>query len=116
MKITNLEKTERKQMEMEGASNVWKQVPLGSADSSPSFAVRVFTLGPYGHTPYHAHPFEHLNYVITGEGVVVRGGGEEEEVKTGDFILVLPGEKHQYRNKSTTGPFVIICAVPKEYE
>jgi quercetin dioxygenase-like cupin family protein len=42
--------------------------------------------------------------------------GEENSLKQGDFALVLPGEKHQYRNASADHPFVMICAVPKQYE
>ena len=42
--------------------------------------------------------------------------GKEHELKKGDFVMILPGEVHQYRNTSTSGPLVIICAVPKEYE
>ena len=34
----------------------------------------------------------------------------------GDFALVLPHEKHQYRNTSPDRAFRMICAVPKEYE
>jgi quercetin dioxygenase-like cupin family protein len=30
--------------------------------------------------------------------------------------MVLPDEKHQYRNKSESKPLIFICAVPKEYE
>jgi hypothetical protein len=33
----------------------------------------------------------------------------------GDFALVKPGEKHQYRNKGDQ-PFKMICGVPKEFE
>jgi quercetin dioxygenase-like cupin family protein len=42
--------------------------------------------------------------------------GEERPVKKGDFVLVLPDEKHQYKNGSTQNPLIMICAVPKEYE
>jgi quercetin dioxygenase-like cupin family protein len=44
------------------------------------------------------------------------GNGEEHEVKKGDFALILPDEKHQYKNKSSSEPMLFICAVPKEYE
>ena len=67
-------------------------------------------------TPYHTHPFEHLNYVIEGHGALVMEGGEEYEIEKGDFALVLPDEKHQYRNKSASESLIVICAVPKEYE
>jgi quercetin dioxygenase-like cupin family protein len=101
---------------MEGACCVSKQVPVSKDDGSPQFAFRVFTIDPGGNTPYHTHPFEHINYIIDGNGVIVTETGEERPVKKGDFALVLPGEKHQYKNTSAAEPLVMICAVPKEYE
>ena len=88
---------------------------MGSSIGAPIFSFRVFTIEPGGHTPLHSHPFEHMNYVIEGNGTVV-GGNREIAVKKGNFALILPGETHQYRNTSTSEPLVIICAVPKEYE
>ena len=116
MKITRLDDVKREIPKMEGASGIIKQVPVSEQDGSPLFSFRVFTFEPGGHTPFHTHSFEHINYVIEGSGAVVTGSGEEREIKKGDFILILPNEKHQYRNKSTGNPLVIICAVPKEYE
>jgi quercetin dioxygenase-like cupin family protein len=116
MKVTNLEQTEKTKMTMEGAKDVFKQIPVAKSDGSPSFSVRVFTIMPGGHTPYHTHPFEHLNYIIEGQGVVVTASGEEVPVKKGDFALVLPEEKHQYKNMSSDQELIVICAVPKEYE
>ncbi len=116
MKITRLEREEKSRMAMEGAKDVWKQVPLSKLDGAPNFSFRVFTILPGGHTPYHAHPFEHMNYIIEGEGFVVTESGEERPVQKGDFALVLPGEKHRYKNGSAAAPMVMICAVPKEYE
>ena len=116
MKITNLDSTIMTEVTMEGASKVKKQLLISSQDGSPTFSFRVFTVEPGGHTPFHTHAFEHLNYIIDGEGAVVTQMGEEKPVKKGDFVLVLPGEKHQYKNKSSSRPFVMICAVPKEYE
>ncbi len=116
MKITALDALEKIKVEMEGAVKVWKQVPISKNDGSPSFSFRVFTIEPNGNTPYHRHPFEHINYVIEGYGILVEGDGQEYNIKTGDFALVLPVVKHQYKNKSATEPLVIICAVPKEYE
>lgn len=116
MKISSLDKAEKVRANVEGAKDVFKQVPISKQDGSPHFSFRVFTIEPDGHTPYHTHPFEHLNYVIEGHGCLVEESGKEHEVKKGDFVLVLPGEKHQYRNKSPKEPFLIICAVPKEYE
>ncbi len=116
MKITNLNKVEKKRVTMAGAKDVFKQVPISKDDGSPMFSFRVFTVEGKGHTPYHAHPFEHLNYIIEGRGVLVSETGEECEIETGDFALISPNEKHQYKNTSGSDPLVMICAVPKEFE
>ncbi len=116
MKICRLETSKNSVVDMEGAEKVYKQVPVSKDDGSPNFSFRVFTIEPDGHTPFHEHAFEHVNYVIEGSGVIKAQNGEEFEFKKGDFALVLPGEKHQYRNTSKSEPLVMICAVPKEYE
>ena len=115
MKIPNLDKTSIVTPVMSGAQGITKQMPISSADGSPSFSFRVFTVKPGGHTPLHAHLFEHLNYIISGSGTLVEGFSEHP-VQEGDFALVLPGEAHQFRNSSTDRDLVFICAVPKEYE
>ena len=116
MKINSLIEVKKIAVNMEGAHNVYKQVPISKDDGTPNFSFRVITIEPQGHTPFHTHPFEHLNYIIDGNGFIVTEIGEELEVKKGDFALVLPDEKHQYRNKSESKPMIMICAVPKEYE
>jgi quercetin dioxygenase-like cupin family protein len=56
-----------------------------------------------------------MNYIIEGIGALVNEKGEETLLKPGDFALVNPDEKHQYRNKGNF-PFKMICGVPKEFE
>ena len=116
MKTIRLENVKKEKMMMEGADKVFKQVPISKETGSPSFCFRVFTIEPTGHTPYHTHDFEHLNYVIEGNGTLVDAQGVENQIKAGEFALVLPNEKHQFKNMSETDPFIIICAVPNEYE
>ena len=116
MKTVSLRNMEKTKVTMEGAKDVWRQLPISKNDGSPRFSFRVFTIEPGGHTPFHAHPFEHLNYIIEGRGALVAQNGEEKKIGKGDFALVLPDEKHRYKNTSATEPFVMICAVPKEYE
>ena len=116
MKITRLDQVEKTKVTMEGAKDAYKQVPISLKDGTPLFSFRVFTIAPRGHTPFHAHPFEHINYIIEGNGVVVSEGGAERPVGKGDFALVLPNEIHQYKNTEKAQNLVMICAVPKEYE
>lgn len=115
MHISSLGKAKKTRLDLEGAKGVQKQIPISSADGTPTFSFRVFTIEPGGHTPHHTHPFEHLNYVIEGHGTVLGQDGEHE-INQGDFAMILPGETHQYRNTSTSQPLIVICAVPKEYE
>ncbi len=116
MKVVRLGDVPKEAVTMEGAHRACKQVPLSKLDGAPHFVFRVFTLEPGGYTPYHSHESEHLNYVIEGEGTLVDGEGRGTHLEAGCFAMVLPHEKHQYRNRSEERPFVMICAVPKEYE
>ena len=56
-----------------------------------------------------------MNYIIEGKGALVNEAGEEQHLKAGDFALVNPDEKDQYRNMGDK-PFKMICGVPKEFE
>ncbi|TFG89906.1 MAG: cupin domain-containing protein [Candidatus Atribacteria bacterium] len=56
-----------------------------------------------------------MTYVIEGIGCLVNEAGEETPLKAGDFALVDPSEKHQYRNKGDK-PFKMILGVPNEFE
>lgn len=116
MKVINISEVQKKTVTMDGAQNVQKQIPISKADGTPNLALRVFTVEPDGHTPYHNHNYEQLNYIIEGEGVLINDKGEELPLKEGDFALVLPNEMHQYKNVSKEKPFVFICGVPKEFE
>ncbi len=115
MYVTDLDKVKQFVPEMAGAEKVLKQVPIGRAEGTPTFSFRVFTIEPGGHTPYHSHLFEHINYVIQGQGTLV-GKETRQPLKKGNFVLIPPGEMHQYQNTAARGNLVIICAVPKEYE
>ncbi len=115
MHITRLDKVEKVIPQMEGARGIYKQVPISKTDGAPAFSFRVFTIEPGGHTPFHQHQFEHMNYIIKGNGVVVTKD-QEYAIKEGDFALVLPGETHQFKNTAKDRDLVFICAVPREYE
>jgi len=114
MKITNLRQCPSSPVNMEGAEGALRQVPIGKADGAPNFSIRVFTLEPGGHTPHHSHESEHLNYILEGSGEVLEGE-TPRPVRQGDFVLVTPHEKHQYRNTGET-PLVFLCMVPSQYE
>ena len=114
MKIIRLEACESVPIDMQGVAGATKQVPIGQADGAPNFSIRVFTLDPGGHTPHHEHESEHLNYILEGTWELMEGN-QPRQIKRGDYILVKPHERHQYRNTGDT-PLKFMCMVPKEYE
>ncbi|MEW5826862.1 MAG: cupin domain-containing protein [Candidatus Bipolaricaulota bacterium] len=95
-----------------GARAVEKKVLLGTQDGVPNFVLRQFTLAPDGHSPEHAHAWEHEIYVLSGEGLAVTSAGTHP-LAPGDAVFVPPLERHQFRNPGPT-PFVFLCIVPRE--
>ena len=46
MKITRLDKVKKVKMIMEGAKDIYKQIPISKNDGAPVFSLRVFTNEP----------------------------------------------------------------------
>lgn len=115
MKITQLDKVEKTRMNSDEVKGLSKQLPVGTPDGAPNFSMRVFSVEPGGYTPYHAHPWEHENYILQGNGVMLNEAGEASPVKAGDFAFVAPDEKHQFKNTGSE-TLQFICLVPKEHE
>ena len=116
MIIKNINQTIKEEVVLPGAEKAVKQILIGQADGTPNYSMRVFTLLPEGKTPYHAHNYEHLNYVISGTGYLLDIDGNKHPIKQGEFALIPANEKHQFCNDSINSDFVIICLVPKEFE
>ena len=65
-----------------------------------------------GYTPKHRHPWQHINYMIEGDGELMIDG-KVNKVTSGSFAFVPPGALHQFRNAGK-GTFKFICIVPEE--
>ena len=98
-------------VEMEGVKDARVQVLFGPHDNAPTFAMRIFTLGPGGHTPYHDHPFEHEVMILNGQ-LGVTTPDSVIPVHPGDVLLIHPGETHQFQNLSITDTAEFMCLVP----
>jgi quercetin dioxygenase-like cupin family protein len=105
-------KVAAKEVDMEGAKDVRMRMAIGVDDGAPNFIMRIFEVGPGGHTPFHTHAFEHENYIMDGEGSIVYPDGKEDPLVPGDIAFVPPNVKHQYKNAGK-GVFRFICLVPK---
>jgi len=106
----NLKDIEAKDVSGGEIKNVLKQVPIGPEQGWENNTLRVFTIGPGGHTPKHSHDWEHVNYVISGSGTL-EIDGKKQEMARGTFAFVPPNVEHQYSNGSDED-FVMICIVP----
>ena len=102
------------EVQMAGAKNVSKKVPVGEKEGWAGYTMRTFTLAPGGHTPLHAHDWEHVNYVIRGRGRLMLDG-KENEIGEKDFAFVPPNHEHQFSNPFDEA-FEFICIVPNRGE
>lgn len=93
---------------------VTKRLLLGPKDGAPTFAVRLFSLAPGGHTPAHAHPYEHGVLVLQGEGEVLSETGASP-IGPGTVVLVRPHEFHGFRNTGQE-KLEFLCIVPVDVE
>jgi quercetin dioxygenase-like cupin family protein len=97
-------------VEQEGAAGVKIRWLIAKGDAAPNFAMREFELAPGGHTPFHAHGWEHEVYVLAGEGAVVGDAGEFP-LESGTVVFVPPDENHNFRNTGEA-PLRFLCLVP----
>lgn len=95
---------------VEGAEGVSKSGLITKSDGAPTFAMRHFRLEPGGKTPWHAHDWEHVVYVLEGEGTLATESGETP-FAAGDSLLVEPDETHNFVNHGS-GPLRFLCIVP----
>ncbi len=109
-----LKKSELKLQEinMESARNVLKQTAVTKNEGWDGWSMRIFTLKEGGFTPFHSHPWPHINYIIKGTGTLYIDG-KEQAVESGDTAYIKGGEDHQFKNKGDED-FSFICIVPEE--
>ncbi len=110
MKLSHYKDIQLEDVTMEGARGAKIRWLISEKDGAPNFAMRMFEVDPGGFTPYHAHSWEHENFIVEGEGVLTT---EDKDIpfKPGDVIYVEPFMKHNYRN---TGKSVLkfLCMIP----
>ncbi|PLX67708.1 MAG: cupin [Denitrovibrio sp.] len=110
MFVDNLKFIKKIPMNIPGALNVVKQVPIGNAEGWEDHAMRVFTISDMGNTPKHSHEWPHINYIIKGEGIL-HMNGTDHPVEEGSVSYVPKGVEHQFKS-TTKGEFSFICIVP----
>ncbi len=92
--------------------NVMKQVLVGPEQGWQGWVMRQFTIGAEGYTPRHTHPWPHINYIVSGQGILFLDG-QECQIKAGSVAYVPDNSEHQFKN-SGAEDLVLICIVPEE--
>jgi quercetin dioxygenase-like cupin family protein len=110
MKAGPYHRVPEKKVDDPEAKDVFIRVVIGPEDGAKNFHMRYFRVRPGGHTPHHAHPWEHENYVLAGRGEVVTPDGPKA-VGPGDVVFIEAGMKHQYRNAGEAD-FEFLCLIP----
>jgi quercetin dioxygenase-like cupin family protein len=85
---------------------------VGKDEGWDSHVLRVLTLEKDGYSPFHKHPWPHINYVLEGIGEI-EIEGVIKPVEKGSYAYIPANHMHQFRNKSDQ-PFMFICIVPTE--
>lgn len=93
------------------AKDVFMRIAIGPKDGAPNFVKRIFTVLPGGHTPRHAHDFEHGIFFLQGTGKVWFES-EYHAVQPGFVTFIPPNQEHQFLNTGDEN-LVFICVVPK---
>lgn len=99
---------------MDGVSGVRMEVLVGRADGAPTFSMRHFVVEPGGHTPHHAHNYEHEVVILEGEAEV-QHGAEVHRVSAGSALLIEANQMHQFRNTGRD-PLRFLCFVPVTFD
>ena len=94
----------------EGARGATVRWLLSRPEGAPNFAMRLFELAPAGCTPLHDHSWEHEVFLLEGRAELVQPSGPTQ-LAAGDAVLVLPGERHQFRNTADR-PARFLCLIP----
>jgi quercetin dioxygenase-like cupin family protein len=110
MKVVYYERIEQAAVQMEGARGVQMRCLIGEEDRAPNFTMRQFEVAPGGHTPKHAHNYEHEVFVLEGAGVVLEGD-VESPLRAGTVVYVPANQVHQFRNTGAA-PLKFLCLIP----
>ncbi len=92
------------------AKGIAARVVIGKSDGAHNFCMRVFEIAPGGHTPRHAHAWEHEMFVHSGAGEGY-GHGRWHPMESGNVVFIPGNEEHQMRNPGQES-FVVVCLVP----
>ncbi|MBC7834857.1 MAG: cupin domain-containing protein [Phycisphaerales bacterium] len=109
MVIRNINDVQQSPVTIPGVKGCTMAVMAGRADGCPNFSMRHFKVEPGGHSPRHAHDYEHEVFIVEGGGTAYFEGSERS-IRSGDVIYVPADKEHQFM----AGPAGLrfLCLVP----
>ncbi|MBN2620690.1 cupin domain-containing protein [candidate division WOR-3 bacterium] len=111
MKIVHAQDVPSEASSLAGTKRTTLRWLIAAKDGAPHYAMRLFEIEPGGAIPVHTHgDIEHEIFIVEGEAIC-NDGKNESKVKTGDALLVLPGDQHSFKN-TTDHMFRFICVIP----
>ncbi len=97
MYVTSVERVREYDVDAEGAFKVRVKYLLHKGVGAKRLQLRLFTVDVGGYTPLEKHAHEHEVFILRGRALL-RGGGEEVELKPGNVIFIPSFEGHQFEN------------------
>jgi quercetin dioxygenase-like cupin family protein len=76
--------------------------PLNAPPEPARAVMALVTFEPGARTAWHTHPLGQTLVVTAGSGWVQREGDAIQEIRQGDVVYFLPGEKHWHGATATT--------------
>jgi quercetin dioxygenase-like cupin family protein len=110
MKVTPIAEHKQDEVTLPGAEKVRMRMLIGPAEGAEVFHMRHFEVQPGGHTPHHAHDYEHEVLILKGRGTVKSEQGDRP-CRRGDVVWIPANEKHQFQNAADE-PLEFICLIP----
>lgn len=112
MVISNIDNITGAKVENKEAKNVIMKVLISASEGWNDYVMRVFEIAENGYTPKHSHPWQHIIFVISGEGELFYDG-KVHNITTGSYAFVESNKLHQFKNIGKS-KLKFICIVPKE--
>ena len=110
--VGNKDSAPAREITGEGIKDVIKRVLVSPDEGWDGWVMRLFDVGPGGHTPRHAHPWPHINFVAAGRGELFLDG-DLHALSAGSYAFVPSEHEHQFR-ASAGESLSFICIVPAD--
>ncbi len=109
--IGNIKELESIKIVHPEAKNSSMKVLVSELEGWQDHVMRLVEVEVGGFTPKHAHPWPHINFMVSGTGELMIEG-KATQVEKGSYAFVPSNTLHQFKNTGKD-TFKFICIVPK---